>query len=80
MGFPRPFFCFIKSDNERNSDIRNRLNVNNLTGDKSLPKELVRPPGRNGEKPLTQTRFLISTPGMTGCLKTQETAESSRTP
>jgi hypothetical protein len=37
-----------------------------------ISKDLVRPPGKYEQKLLTQTSFSISTPGMTGCWKTQE--------
>jgi hypothetical protein len=35
-------------------------------------KELGRPLGKNGQKPVTQPSFSISTPGITGCMKYQE--------
>jgi hypothetical protein len=43
--------------------------VNNLIEAKIISKELVRPLGKNGQKPLTQTNFLVKTPGMMACWK-----------
>jgi hypothetical protein len=47
---------------------------------KTISKQLVRPPGKNQHKPFTETSFSISTPGTTGCWKTQEKKERSRSP
>jgi hypothetical protein len=37
-----------------------------------MSEELGRPPGKNGQKPVTQPSFSISTPGIKGCSKTPE--------
>jgi hypothetical protein len=36
MIFLRPLLCFTRSDSQRNPDLRNKLKVNNLIGDKKL--------------------------------------------
>jgi hypothetical protein len=50
-------------DLQKNTDIHNRLNVNNPTEYIITSRELVRPPGKKGQKSLTQTGFSVSTLG-----------------
>jgi hypothetical protein len=47
---------------------------------KIISKELVRPSGKNGQDPFTETSLRISTSGTTECWKTQEEMERSGTP
>jgi hypothetical protein len=66
MRFLRPLLGITRWDHQRNPCIHNRFKVSNLIEDikLTLSIELLRPPGKNGQKPLTQTSFSVSTPGM----------------
>jgi hypothetical protein len=72
MRFLRPLLGPTSLVLERNADIHNRLKVDILIEDRIMSEELVRQPGKNGQKPHTQASFSLSTPGTTGCWKTQE--------
>jgi hypothetical protein len=64
-----------------NPDFRNRSQVEKPDRrHKVTSEELVKPPGKNGQKQLTRTSFSITTPGTTWYCKTQEKMERSRTP
>jgi hypothetical protein len=82
MRFLRPLLGIKRWNHQRNPGIHNRFIVNNLIQDIKLPIsiELGRPHGKNGQKPLTQTSFPVSTPGLTGCWRAREELESTRTP
>jgi hypothetical protein len=69
----RPLLGLIRLDRQTNPDIRNRLKVNNIVED--IPKEMVRPPGTNGQKPPTEAGFPVSTLGMAGYRETEKKME-----
>jgi hypothetical protein len=67
-------------DRQTNLDIRNRLNVDNVVEDKTVSKEMVRPPGTNGQKPPTEAGFPVPASRTEGYGKTETKVERPRTP
>jgi hypothetical protein len=71
MRFLRPLLGLTRLNHQRNSDIRNRLKVKNSRRYKTISKQMVRPPGMNGQKPPTDAGFPIPTSGTPGYGKTK---------
>jgi hypothetical protein len=67
-------------DHQRNPDIRNRLNVDNTVEDKFVSKEMVRPPGTNGQKPPPEDGFPVPTSRAAGYRKTKTKIARPRAP
>jgi hypothetical protein len=76
----RPLLGPTRVDCQRNPDVRNRLKVNNIVEDKTLSKEMVRPPGTNGKKPPTEAGFTVPILGTAVYGKTKTKMERPRTP
>jgi hypothetical protein len=53
--------------------------VNNTAEDIKLLKEMVRPPGTNGQKPPIQASFPVPTSGTAGYGNTEKKMERSKT-
>jgi hypothetical protein len=66
MRFLRPLLGLTRLDCQKTPDIRNRLKVDNIVEDKTVLKEMVRPPGTNGYKPPTEAGFPSPTSGTAG--------------
>jgi hypothetical protein len=63
MRFLRPLLGLTRLGRQRNPDISNRLNVDNIEQDNTVSKEMVMPPGANGEKSPTEDGFQVPTSG-----------------
>jgi hypothetical protein len=63
MRFMTPLLGLTRPDRLRNPDFPNRLKVDNIVEDKTVSKQLVRSPERNGQNLPTEAGFSVPISG-----------------